>query len=68
VYEEKTGKKLQVTYIPITEIDARIAANPGDFTSILHKFWATDGPFQRTDNRLYPDWNPSSVIDNLPVA
>jgi len=67
-YEEKTGKKVQVTYIPVTEIDAKIAANPEDFPAVLHKFWATTGPFPRTDNHLYPGWNPSSVLDNVPVA
>jgi len=67
-YEEKTGKKVQVTYIPVTEIDAKIAANPEDFPAVLHKFWAKTGPFPRTDNHLYPGWNPSSVLDNVPVA
>ncbi|KAI0276919.1 NAD-P-binding protein [Russula aff. rugulosa BPL654] len=68
VYEEKTGKKLQVTYIPLSELDARLAADPEDIVADLHKFWATAGPFPRTDNHLYPDWNPSSVIDNMPLA
>ncbi|KAF8490924.1 NAD-P-binding protein [Russula emetica] len=67
-YEEKTGKKLEVTYIPISELDARIAANPHDFLSLLHKLLATNGPFPRTDNHLYPDWNPSPVFDNLPIG
>ncbi|KAF8490915.1 NAD-P-binding protein [Russula emetica] len=67
-YEEKTGKKLEVTYIPISELDARIAANPHDFPSLLHKLLATNGPFPRTDNHLYPDWNPSPVFDNLPIG
>jgi hypothetical protein len=34
----------------------------------LHRLYAIQGPFKRTDNHLYPDWNPSPVIDNLPVA
>jgi len=68
LYEEKTGKKLQVTYIPLSELDAKIAADPEDFIAFLHKSWATAGPFKRTDNHLYPDWNPSSVIDNIPLA
>ena len=67
-YEEKSGKKLEVTYIPLSELDARIAANPQDFSSLLHKVLATNGPFPRNDNHLYPDWNPSSVFDNLPIA
>jgi len=67
-YEEKTGKKLQVTHIPISEFDARLAANPKDFSAFLHRYWASAEPFRRTDNHLYPDWNPSHAIDNLPVA
>ncbi|KAF8495152.1 NAD-P-binding protein [Russula emetica] len=67
-YEEKTGKKPEVTYIPVSELDARIAANPHDFPSLLHKLLATIGPFPRTDNHLYPDRNPTPVFDNLPIA
>ena len=67
-YEDKTGKKLRVTYIPLSELNARIAANPQDFVSYLHMTWATQGPFLHRDNHLYPDWNPSSVLENVPVA
>ncbi|KAH9986769.1 hypothetical protein BJV77DRAFT_1070785 [Russula vinacea] len=67
-YEEKTGKKIEVTYIPVSELDAKIAANPKDFSVFLLKYWATAGPFQRTDNHLYPDWNPTPAIDYVPVA
>jgi hypothetical protein len=54
--------------MPVSELDARLAANPGDIYSVLHKSWANMGPFQRTDNHLCPDWNPSPVIDNVPVV
>jgi len=64
-YEAKTGKELEVTYIPVSELDARLAANPQDFASFLHKLWATAGPFLQTDNHMYPDWNPLSVLDNV---
>ena len=68
-YEAKTGKKVEVTYIPVSELDARLASNPQDFSSFLHKLWATtDGRGLKTDNHLYPGWNPSSVVDNIPVA
>jgi len=67
-YEARTGKKVEVTYIPISELDARLASNPQDFIAYLHKLWATtEGPLV-TDNHLYPDWNPSSVVDNIPIA
>lgn len=67
-YEEKTGKKLHVTYIPVSELEARIVSNAEDIAAQLHKFWATAGAFQKTDNNVYPNWNPSTVIDNMPVA
>jgi len=57
-----------VTYVPVSEFEARVAANPEDLPAVLHKIWANSVPFQRTDNYLYPDWNPSPVIDYLPVA
>lgn len=67
-YEDKTGKKLRATYIPLSDLKARIAADPQDFVSYLHMTWATQGPFSQTDNYLYSDWNPSSVLENVPVA
>lgn len=67
-YEAKTGKKLEVTYIPVSDLDKRLAANPQDIAAFLHKLWATTGPFLQTNNDLYPDWNPSPVLDNVPIA
>ncbi|KAI0296986.1 NAD-P-binding protein [Multifurca ochricompacta] len=66
-YEAKTGKKLEITYIPVSELDARLATNPRDVFAFLHKLWST-GSEKENDNHLYPDWNPSPLIDNLPVA
>ena len=60
---------MEVTYLPISELDARLASNPGDFLAFLHKIWATgDGTWEKSDNSLYPDWNPSPVIDGLLVG
>ena len=67
-YEAKTGKKVGVTYIPVSELDARLASNPQDVSAYLHKRWATLDRHLETDNHLYPDWNPSSVVDNIPIA
>jgi len=67
-YEEKTGKKLEVTYTPVSEFDAKLAANPGDIHSVLHRAWATSPPLEQTDNHLYPEWNPSPVINNVPTV
>jgi hypothetical protein len=72
-YEAKTGKEVEVTYIPISELDARLASNAWDIFAFLHKLWATGlrgdaSSSAKSDNDLYPDWNPSSVIDNLPAV
>ena len=68
-YEAKTGKKVEVTYIPISELDARLASNPGDIVSAVQRLFATlDWKLEKTDNSPYPDWNPSPVADYLPVA
>ncbi|KAI0300682.1 NAD-P-binding protein [Multifurca ochricompacta] len=68
-YEAKTGKKLEVTNVPVSELDTRLAANPRDIFAILHKAWSTGPePKKENDNHLYPGWNPSSLLDNIPVA
>ncbi|KAI0259734.1 NAD-P-binding protein [Gloeopeniophorella convolvens] len=64
-YEEKTGTKLDVAYVPLSELEKRLAANSQDIVAFLHKVWATYGPFGNPDNDLYPGWNPSSVIESL---
>ena len=67
-YEAKTGKKVEVTYVPVSELDTRLASNPQDIVAYLHKLWATTERSLKTDNHLYPNWNPSSVVDNIPIA
>lgn len=67
-YEAMTRRKVEVTYVPVSEYDERLASNPNDVASFLHRLWATTDERSETDNHLYPDWNPSSVIDNIPVA
>ncbi|KAI0269403.1 NAD-P-binding protein [Gloeopeniophorella convolvens] len=67
-YQEKTGKKLEITYVPVSELQERVAANPGDFIAFLHTIFATAGPAVKSDNDIYPGWNPSRAVDNAPVA
>jgi hypothetical protein len=67
-YEAKTGKKVEVTYMSVSELDARLASNPKDISAFLHKLWATADRRLETDNHLYPGWNPSSVVDSIPIA
>ncbi|KAI0067435.1 NAD-P-binding protein [Artomyces pyxidatus] len=65
-YEKKTGKKLDVTYRPIPELEAAVADNPYDFASYLHLEWALGrGIVGLPDNELYPGWHPKTVIEIL---
>jgi hypothetical protein len=64
-YEVKTRKKVEVTYIPILELDVRTASNPQDLVAFLHKIWATVYRCSKTDNHLFPDWDLLSVVDDI---
>ncbi|KAI9449456.1 NAD-P-binding protein [Lactarius psammicola] len=64
-YEERTGKKLDVTYRSVDSLRAKLAENPQDFDAYLHLNWATEGPNGKPDNDLYPEWNPTKVLDIL---
>ncbi|KAA1474003.1 NAD-P-binding protein [Dentipellis sp. KUC8613] len=66
-YEAKTGTKLDITYLPIADLEAAIKANPADFVSLLQLGWAQGGGLvgkkEDLSNGLYPEWNPKKVIE-----
>jgi|SRR5712671_3395919 len=62
-YEQRTGKKLEVTYRSLESLRQKVAENPYDFDADLHLNWATDGLVGVPDNGLYPGWNPTKVVD-----
>jgi hypothetical protein len=64
-YEQRTGTKLDVTYRTVDSLRAKLAENAYDFDAHLHILWATDGLVGEPDNGLYPQWNPTKVIDIL---
>ncbi|KAI0054400.1 NAD(P)-binding protein [Artomyces pyxidatus] len=65
-YETKTGKKLEITYRSIGELETAIAANPSDVGAVVQHIYATgDGVIESPDNALYPNWNPTPTIDFL---
>ncbi|KAH9055143.1 NAD-P-binding protein [Lactarius deliciosus] len=68
-HEEKTGKKLNVTYRPESELEAAIAKNPADVRSFLQLDWGRGGGLVGSLDQLsvseYPDWNPKSIADVL---
>lgn len=66
-YEAKTGKKLQVTHTPRSELEAMLEKDPEDFITRLRLSWDNGGGVvgDETDNNLWPDWNPKKVLDIL---
>jgi len=54
--------------LPISDLDTRLATNPQETPTYVHKLWEASGPFLQTDSHLYPNWNLSSVLDKIPVA
>ena len=64
-YEERSGTKLDVTYRSLDSLRAKVAENPHDFDAYLHINWATNGTNGEPDNGLYPEWNPTKVLDTI---
>ncbi|KAI9457633.1 NAD-P-binding protein [Lactarius psammicola] len=68
-HEDKTGKKLNVTYRPESELEAALAKNPADVQSFLQLDWGRGGglvgPLDQLSVSEYPDWNPKSIADIL---
>jgi len=61
-YQEKTGKTLEINYLPPSELEKR-----SDFVSSLLLRWVRDGGAvgDPVDNDFYPGWNPKKVIEYI---
>ncbi|KAI0259726.1 NAD-P-binding protein [Gloeopeniophorella convolvens] len=69
LYEQKSGRKVEIEYIPTSVLQERWKANPQDYSSYLKMSVARGfGLVGKPDNHLFPGWNPASVIDCIPVA
>ncbi|EPQ50339.1 NAD P-binding protein [Gloeophyllum trabeum ATCC 11539] len=69
-YLAKTGKKYEVTHTPRSELEAALKENPNNFVAWLKLAWEqgeglTAKTPEETANKLYPDWNPTPVVDAL---
>jgi hypothetical protein len=66
-YEKKTGTKLEVSYIPRSELKEAVAKNPGDIVAGFRLSWDEgDGAVgEDTDNALWPEWNPKKVLEAI---
>ncbi|KAH9991970.1 NAD-P-binding protein [Russula compacta] len=68
-HEERTGKKLKVTYRSESELKTSIAKNSADIVPVLQLDWGLGGGLVGTLDQLnaseYPDWNPKTIADLL---
>ncbi|KZT19870.1 NAD-binding protein [Neolentinus lepideus HHB14362 ss-1] len=69
LYQAKTGKTLQVTHQPRSELQAALRKNPQD--SVAHIFLEWDegrgivGKPEELSNKLFPSFNPRNIIDTI---
>ncbi|KAF8596574.1 NAD(P)-binding protein [Ceratobasidium sp. AG-I] len=62
LWEKKHGKKLQVEYRPLSEIDDRVKADPADIWAVIIQVWSSGrGELKSLNNDLYPEWKPQTV-------
>jgi len=61
-YQEKTGKTLEITHIPPSELEKRT-----DFAAGIALRWERgEGVVgDSVDNDLYPGWNPKKVLEYI---
>lgn len=68
-YQQETGKTLDVTYRPVSELEAALKANPADFIAFLYLEYengeGTVGKLEEVDNALWPEWNPKKAVTAL---
>jgi len=63
-YQAKTGKKLEVTHIPVSTLQKNVEENPYDLPSQISWVWELgEGDVGATDNHLWPEWNPKKILD-----
>jgi len=69
LYQAKTGKTLQVTHQPRSELQAALQKNPQDFVAYISLEWdegrGIAGKPEELSNKLFPSFNPRSVIDTI---
>lgn len=65
-YEAKSGKKLQVEYRQVSELEDKLKETPENLLAFLRLTWeARLGAHKAEEvaNVEFPDWNPSKVVD-----
>ncbi|KZT25477.1 NAD-P-binding protein [Neolentinus lepideus HHB14362 ss-1] len=69
-YITKTGKKIQVSHLPRSTLEDALKENPNNFLAWLQLAWDTGDALvaktpEQTANKLWPEWNPTPVLDAL---
>jgi hypothetical protein len=68
-YEQRTGKKLDITRKPRSELKDRLAANPDDLIAYLLLEWDEGrglvGEPSQLDVGEWPEWAPRKAVDVL---
>ncbi|KZT19869.1 NAD(P)-binding protein [Neolentinus lepideus HHB14362 ss-1] len=69
LYQAKTGKTLQVTHQPRSELQTAFQKNPQDFVAYISLAWDEGrgivGKPEELSNKLFPSFNPSNIIDTI---
>lgn len=67
IYEKRHNKKIEVTYLSVETLRARIATEPSDFIAALQLEWAAGRGVvgEPLDNEKWPEWNPTQLEDAL---
>ncbi|EJU04366.1 NADP-binding protein [Dacryopinax primogenitus] len=68
-YERRSGKKLEVTHRSLEEMREAVRNSPLDVSETLRLDWelggGTAGTPEQLDNKLWPEFNPTSAVDVL---
>ncbi|KZO95528.1 NAD-P-binding protein [Calocera viscosa TUFC12733] len=68
-YEQRSGKKLEVSHRSVEEVQEAVRQNPNDVPETLRLDWEMGGGIVGTPeqlaNKVYPDWNPTRAVDVL---
>jgi len=68
-YEQRSGKKLEITHRSVEELREAVKQNPMDVADTLRLDWELGGGVvgtpEQISNGLYPEWNPVKAVDVL---
>ncbi|KZO93425.1 NAD-binding protein [Calocera viscosa TUFC12733] len=66
-YEARTGKKIDITYVPLEVVKERAKNNPADFKSFLALMFELDGPNEPKEemNVEWPEFKPQTVVEAM---